>query len=95
MTRLIFTIIGDLPACRYTLDDTMYATRAIMLGHFVIIQNAILLYYRWHGANISSQSCSSNASILNYIRSDAESRNYHLRGIPAHEPILSEIKNTQ
>lgn len=91
ISRRIFTEFGDLPAICNVLDDTMFATRALMLGEFIIIENGTLLYYRRHEGNISSESQNSEGSIRNLIKADAASRNYYQRGISAHEPILNEI----
>ena len=92
ISRRIFTEFGDLPAICNVLDDTMFATRALMLGDFIIIENGILLYYRRHSGNISSESHNKHTRIRDFITADAASRNYYYRGIPAHEPILSEIE---
>lgn len=91
MSRRIFTEFGDLPAICNVLDDTMFATRALMLGDFIIIENGILLYYRRHEANISSAAYQSGKSIKDFIEADINSRDYYRRGISAHEPILAEI----
>ena len=91
MSRRIFSEFGDLPSSCYTLDDTMFASRALMLGSFVIIENGVLLYYRRHAGNISSEANTQNLTLSEFIRSDAASRNYYERGILSHEPILSEI----
>lgn len=92
-TRRLFTHFGDLPAICNVLDDTMFATRALMLGQFVIIRNGILLYYRRHSGNISSdsQQCSQQ-SIRQIMQADAATRDYYRRGLPCHEPILDELK---
>lgn len=91
MHRRIFDTFGPLPQECHVLDDTMFATRSLMLGDFVIIENAVLLYYRRHGGNISS-SCANVNSIREMVRQDKESRNYYRRGIPCHKPILKEIE---
>ena len=92
MSKKIFTVFGDLPATCYTLDDTMFASRSLMLGSFIIIENGVLLYYRRHNGNISSDSNSNSTNILELIKQDAASRNYYERGILSHEPILKEIE---
>ena len=93
MSRRIFAEFGNLPAECYTLDDTMFASRALMLGSFVIIENGILLYYRRHSGNISSNRDNGNdLNLLQLIKQDADSRHYYERGILSHQPILDEIK---
>lgn len=92
MHRSIFDVFGPLPSECNVLDDTMFATRALMLGKFVIIENGILLYYRRHCGNISSSRLHEN-SIRSLIKSDKESRDYYRRGIPGHKPILEEIES--
>lgn len=93
MSRRIFTEFGDLPAICNVLDDTMFATRALMLGPFVIIRNGILLYYRRHADNISSESDKRGyQSLFHVLKSEKASRDYYRRGIPSHEPILAEIE---
>lgn len=91
MHRCIFDTFGPLPHECHVLDDTMFATRSLMLGDFVIIDNAVLLYYRRHGGNISS-SCAQEHSIRAMMKQDKESRDYYRRGIPCHKPILNEIE---
>lgn len=90
--RRIFDTFGPLPHECYVLDDTMFATRSLMLGEFIIIENGVLLYYRRHSGNISSSRIKEN-SIKGYIISDRESRDYYRRGIPCHRLILEEIEN--
>lgn len=90
--RSVFDVFGPLPSECNVLDDTMFATRALMLGNFVIIVNGYLLYYRRHSGNISSSKLTEN-SIRGLIKSDRDSRDYHRRGIPGHKPILKEIEN--
>lgn len=93
MSRRIFTEFGDLPAECNVLDDTMFAARALMLGQFVIIRNGILLYYRRHANNISSDSDThSRQSIWQILRKDKAMRLYYKRGIPSHAPILAELE---
>ena len=92
MHRSIFDTFGPLPHECHVLDDTMFATRSLMLGDFVIIENAVLLYYRRHGGNISSSCDKENSSIRALIKQDKASRDYYRRGIPCHEPILNEIR---
>lgn len=92
LSRKLFSVFGNIPAECYTLDDTLFAARALMLGDFVIIENGILLYYRRHEANISSECLMKNSSLHDYIKHDAASRNYYHRGILSHQPILSEIE---
>lgn len=91
LSRKIFTKFGDLPANCNVLDDTMFATRALMLGDFVIIENGILLYYRRHSGNISSETSKNNTGVFELMKTDAQSRDYYRRGAPAHETILDEI----
>ena len=91
MHRSIFDVFGPLPPECNVLDDTMFATRALMLGQFVIIENGILLYYRRHCGNISSSRLSEN-SIRGLMKSDKDSRDYYRRGIPGQQPILDEIE---
>lgn len=94
MSRRIFTEFGDLPAVCNVLDDTMFATRALMLGQFIIIRNGIFLYYRRHAGNISSATDKSEKqSIFQLMRADKAAREYHRRGIPCHAPILQELQN--
>ncbi len=93
LSRRIFSEFGDLPAICNVLDDTMFATRALMLGQFVIIRNGILLYYRRHAGNISSAAeSSSHKSILQLMRADTAARDYYRRGLPCHAPILAELE---
>lgn len=92
MHRSVFDTFGPLPHECHVLDDTMFATRSLMLGEFVIIENAVLLYYRRHGGNISS-SCDKKHSIRDLMKQDKDSRNYHRRGIPCHKSILNEIES--
>lgn len=92
MSKRIFTEFGNLPAECFTLDDTMFTSRSLMLGSFVIIENGILLYYRRHEGNISSGSKTNNHSIIQLMKHDAASRNYYERGILSHQPILDELK---
>ncbi len=92
MHRRIFEFFGNMPSECHVLDDTMFATRALMLGDFVIIQNAVLLYYRRHNQNTSS-SRSTPDNLPALIRHDREVRDYYRRSIPGHEPILKEIES--
>lgn len=92
MHRSIFDVFGPLPQECYVLDDTMFATRSLMLGDFVIIENGTLLYYRRHTANISSQRITGN-SISSLLQSDRDMRDYYRRGIPCHQLILDEIES--
>lgn len=93
LSRRIFTEFGDLPACCNVLDDTMFASRALMLGQFVIIRNGILLYYRRHANNISSEAPpKTRQSVLQIMRQEKASRHYYHRGIPSHAPILHELE---
>ncbi len=91
-TRRIFTEFGDMPPVCAVLDDTMFATRALMLGDFVIITNATLLYYRRHSGNVSSGRIHGRRGLLAHLRDDAASRDYYRRGLPCHEPILRELE---
>ena len=92
MHRSIFDVFGPLPQECYVLDDTMFATRSLMLGDFVIIENGTLLYYRRHTANISSLRITGN-SISSLLQSDRDARDYYRRGIPCHQLILDEIES--
>lgn len=93
LSRRIFTHFGHLPSECYVLDDTMFATRALMLGQFIIIQNGIFLYYRRHADNISSASSQLiKHSIWHIMRADIAARDYYRRGIPCHAPILAELE---
>ena len=92
MHRSIFDTFGPLPQECYVLDDTMFATRALMLGEFVIIENGTLLYYRRHAGNISSLRVTPN-NIRSLIQSDRDTRDYYRRGIPCHRLILTEIES--
>lgn len=91
MHRSVFEMFGDLPAECAVLDDTMFATRALMLGRFVIVSNGVMIYYRRHTANISSDRTRCR-SVRDYLRADAATRDYYRRGIPCHEPILRELE---
>ncbi len=94
LSRRIFTEFGDLPPICYVLDDTMFATRALMLGQFIIIRNGILLYYRRHSGNISSATDDhSRKSIRQFLQADTAARDYYRRGLPCHQPILAEIES--
>lgn len=93
ISRRIFTEFGDLPAICNVLDDTMFATRALMLGDFIIIENGILLYYRRHEGNISSAANKCELSIWQYIDADAATRDYYRRGMSAHPHIIEEISH--
>lgn len=89
--RKIFTVFGEIPPACGIMDDTFFATRALMLGEFVTIDNGILLYYRRHGGNISSARGGKN-TLLSLIREDADTRDYYQRCLPCHRPILEEIE---
>lgn len=91
MHRSVFEMFGNLPAECAVLDDTMFATRALMLGRFVIVSNGVMIYYRRHAANISSDR-SRCRSVRDYLRADAAARDYYRRGIPCHESILRELE---
>ena len=93
MNRRIFEVFGDLLKDCSVLDDTVFATRSLMLGDIIIAENATFLYYRRHESNISSAGDKLGNSISELIKSDSAARNYYLRGIPAHDIILDEIKN--
>ncbi len=90
MSREIFTEFGDLPAECAVLDDTMFATRALMLGSFVIVKNGTMLYYRRHAGNISSER-SELHKLSEFYRADLATRDYYKRGCVCHEAILSEL----
>lgn len=93
MSRRIFTEFGELPPVCNVLDDTMFATRTLMLGQFVIILNATLLYYRRHGGNISSQTdANQHSGFFNILKQDKAARDYYRRGLPCHAPILGELQ---
>lgn len=92
LSRHIFTKFGELPSQCYVLDDTMFATRALMLGQFVIVKNAVVLYYRRHAGNISSHRNEFRLSFAEIRRQDRASRDYYKRGIPCHKPILDELE---
>lgn len=92
INRKIFDVFGNLHEDCSVLDDTLFATRALMLGKMVIAQNAIFLYYRRHSSNVSSSNGGSSNSISELIKSDTAMRNYYWRGIPAHSIILEEIR---
>ncbi len=91
-SRQIFSVFGNMPRGCDVLDDTMFATRVLMLGDFVIITNATLLYYRRHGGNISSSRTAGRRGPLQLMRDDLASRMYYRRGIPCHAPILEEME---
>ncbi len=91
MSRDIFTEFGDLPPECAVLDDTMFATRALMLGSFVIVQNGTMLYYRRHAGNISSER-SELHTLREFYQADKASRDYYKRGCVCHEAILSELR---
>ncbi len=91
MSRDIFTEFGDLPAECAVLDDTMFATRALMLGSFVIVKNGTMLYYRRHAGNISSARSELHTAREFYL-ADKASRDYYRRGCICHEAILSELR---
>lgn len=91
MKRSIFDTFGPMPHDCDVLDDTMFATRALMLGDFVSMTNAILIYYRRHDNNVSSTPSHSN-SIKAYLKADSEMRDYYRRGIHCHTPILQEVQ---
>ncbi|MBE6415280.1 MAG: glycosyltransferase family 2 protein [Akkermansiaceae bacterium] len=93
MSRRIFTEFGNMPAECDVLDDTMFGVRSLMLGNIVIIENAVLLYYRRHSTNVSSAvNHDASLSIRQLIRSDLASRDYYKRGVHCHQPILAELQ---
>lgn len=91
MHRSIFDTFGPLPLECDVLDDTMFATRALMLGKFVSITNAVFIYYRRHENNVSS-AVTSTTSIREYMKADADMRRYYKKGIHCHKTILQEIE---
>ena len=91
LSRDIFSHFGPLPPQCYVLDDTMFATRALMLGSFVRVKNGVMLYYRRHEGNISSWSEAAKPSLRQRIKNDAATRDYYRRGLPCHAPILAEL----
>lgn len=91
MKREIFDFFGPMPLACDTLDDTMFATRSLMLGTFISVTNAVLIYYRRHENNISSENCNAS-SLLQILRHDTAARSYYRRGIVCHEPIIDEIE---
>ena len=93
INRRVFDIFGDLHKDCSVLDDTVFATRSLMLGDIVIAKNATFLYYRRHGGNISSSADIQSNNIFELMKSDASMRNYYQKSIPAHDIILNEIKN--
>ncbi len=92
LSRDIFTHFGDLPASCAVLDDTMFATRALMLGSFIIVKNGTMLYYRRHEGNISSER-SELRTLRDFYRADQARRDYYRRGCICHEPILEELRS--
>ncbi len=91
MSRDIFEQFPPLPAICAVLDDTMFATRALMLGEFVIVKNGTMLYYRRHAGNISSER-RTGLSLVETYRADQATRDYYRRGCACHEAILGEIR---
>ncbi len=91
LSRELFTHFGPLPAHCAVLDDTMFATRALMLGSFVVVENGMMLYYRRHENNISSER-RDNLNIIEFHRADQATRNYYRRGCECHDAILGEIR---
>ena len=90
MKRSIFDIFGPLPSECDVLDDTMFATRALMLGKYASVTNATFIYYRRHENNVSSENSVAN-SIFDIMKQDKAMRQYYRRGIHCHKPILDEI----
>lgn len=91
VSRRIFSEFGDLPPACGIMDDTFFASRALMLGQFVIIRNGYLLYYRRHSGNISSFR-SKKDSITQLIKADHACRDYYKRSLHCHAPILQELE---
>lgn len=91
MHRRIFAEFGDLPSSCGIMDDTFFATRSLMLGQFVTIANACLLYYRRHSGNISPI-LRKSISLRERLQADASTRDYYRRGMHCHGPILAEIE---
>lgn len=90
-SRRIFTEFGDMPAECAVLDDTMFATRILMLGQFVVIRNGYMIYYRRHAGNISSVEWQ-DKSFRCMLKTDAAGRDYFRRGLVCHPFILAELK---
>ncbi len=92
VSRRIFTEFGPLPAHCGVLDDTLFATRALMLGSFVLIKNGTLLYYRRHAGNISSLRDEQH-SLRDMHHADIATRDYYRRGSLCHEAIMAELEH--
>ena len=89
--RSVFDYFGPMPPECDVLDDTMFATRSLMLGDFVSMTNAIMIYYRRHENNVSSQKLAAS-TLRGLLESDYKMRNYYQRGVKCHYPILREIQ---
>lgn len=92
MHKSIFEHFGPLPLSCDVLDDTMFGTRALMLGKFVSITNAVMIYYRRHENNVSSEN-KEHTKISEMLKADKAMRQYYRRGIHCHQAILEEIAN--
>lgn len=92
MRKEVFTHFGPLPCECATLDDTMFATRSLMLGQFVSMPNAIMIYYRRHTNNVSSET-NSPKNLFDFVVHDRNMRSYYRKGIICHEPILKELRS--
>lgn len=90
-TRRVFTEFGDMPAECAVLDDTMFATRILMLGQFVIINNGYLVYYRRHAGNMSSPEQFDN-TYSGMLKLHLAGMDYMRRGLPCLPPILAELQ---
>ena len=92
MHKRVFEEFGPLPSTCDVLDDTMFGARSLMLGKFVSITNAVMIYYRRHENNVSSEN-STHTGIFELLKADRAMRQYYRRGIHCHQPILDEISN--
>lgn len=90
LSRQIFDVFGPLPSACAVLDDTMFVTRALMLGEFVTVQNGTFVYYRRHAGNISSER-NQGGSLPTILRGERSAVSYYRKGLPCHEPILAEL----
>ncbi len=91
LSRELFTHFGLLPAHCAILDDTMFATRALMLGSFVVVENGMMLYYRRHENNISAER-RTDLGPLEFYRAVQATQDYYRRGCACHDAILGEIR---
>lgn len=91
MKRSVFDRFGPMPKECDVLDDTMFATRSLMLGSFITLPNSIMIYYRRHENNVSSEK-SDSSTLREMIKADAQMRAYYRRGVHCHDSILRELK---